>query len=236
MTNIDEFNINDCKKVDPNCINAYVDFHLDPDNPTGLCLDTSWGGECLDLEELVKSAETCTKLYLSPDEDPNCLVYEGECENYCITGDELSRIISMTKLKDVDQDNLPTNGDVYIYEDGKFTPYDLQTFIDNTNTAFSNLRAAITNLTNRVSTLENKMTAVENRLTAIENQIGPIVNRWELPAGVPNDAKIILGNINLYSDTGAVINSSGSATSLNKNHGFYGHSLNTDIAQDEIFG
>lgn len=236
-TNIDEFNINDCNKTDPNCINAYVDFHLDSDDPTGLCLDTSWGGECLDLEGIVKAGETVTTLHLSPEEDPNCLEYEREDgQSDCIHGDDLSRIISMTKLKDVDQDNLPSNGDVYMYEDGVFTPFDLQTFVDNTNTAFSNLRAAITNLTNRVSTLENKMTAVENRLTAIENQIGPIVNRWELPAGVPNDAKIILGNINLYSDTGAVINSSGSATSLNKNHGFYGHSLNTDIAQDEIFG
>lgn len=222
MTNIDEFNINECKRIDPNCINAYVDFHLDPDSPTGLCLDTSWGGECLDLTSIVKAAETCTSLYLSPEEDPNCLVYEGECDNYCINGDDLSRIISMTKLKDVDQDTPPSNGDVYIYRNGKFYTFDLQTFVDNTTAQITNLQNAVQNLLTRVNT--------------IETQIRPIVNRFEEFTNVPNNAKIMLGNINLYSDTNAVVNGSGTATSLDKSHGIYGHALNQDKAQDELFG
>jgi len=222
MTNIDEFNINDCKKIDPNCVNAYVDFHLDPDSPTGLCLDTSWGGECLDLTSIVKAAETCTSLYLSPEENPNCLVYEGECENYCINGDDLSRIISMTKLKDVDQDTPPSNGDVYIYRNGKFYTFNLQTFVDNTTAQITNLQNAVQNLLTRVNT--------------IETQIRPIVNRFEEFTNVPNNAKIMLGNINLYSDTNAVVNGSGTATSLDKSHGIYGHALNQDKAQDELFG
>lgn len=222
MTNIDEFNISDCKKIDPNCINAYVDFHLDPDSETGLCLDTSWGGECLDLTSIVKAAETCTSLALSPEEDPNCLAYEGECENYCITGDDLSRIISMTKLKDVDQGTAPSNGDVYIYRDGKFYPFDLQTFVDNTGTSITNLQNSVNNL--------------QTRVTNIENSIRPIVNRFEEFTNVPDNAKIMLGNINLYSDTNAVVNGSGAATSLDKSHGIYGHALNQDKAQDELFG
>lgn len=222
MTNIDEFNISDCKKIDPNCINAYVDFHLDPDSETGLCLDTSWGGECLDLTNIVKAAETCTSLALSPEEDPNCLVYEGECENYCINGDDLSRIISMTKLKDVDQDTPPSNGDVYIYRNGKFYTFDLQTFVNNTGAQITNLQNAVQNLLTRVNT--------------IETQIRPIVNRFEEFTNVPSNAKIMLGNINLYSDTNAVVNGSGTATSLDKSHGIYGHALNQDKAQDELFG
>lgn len=222
MTNIDEFNISDCKKIDPNCINAYVDFHLDPDSETGLCLDTSWGGECLDLTNIVKAAETCTSLALSPEEDPNCLVYEGECENYCINGDDLSRIISMTKLKDVDQDTSPSNGDVYIYRNGKFYTFDLQTFVNNTGAQITNLQNAVQNLLTRVNT--------------IETQIRPIVNRFEEFTNVPSNAKIMLGNINLYSDTNAVVNGSGTATSLDKSHGIYGHALNQDKAQDELFG
>lgn len=237
MTNIDEFNINDCKKTDANCINAYVDFHLDKDNPTGLCLESSWGGDCLDLEGIVKAGETVTTLHLSPEENPNCLEYEREDgQSDCITGDELSRIISMTKLKDVDQTDAPTDGDVYMYDDGIFKPYNLQNFINNTNITLGNLQQAVTNLNNRVTNLENRMTAAENRITAIENNIAPILERWAIPAGVPNNAKILLGNINLYSDTGAVIDASGTATTLDKSHGIYGHSLNTDIAQDEIFG
>lgn len=216
MTSIDEFNHGECCKTDANCINAYTDFHLDPENPAGLCLETSWGGDCLDLTSIVKAAETVTTLHLSPAGDPNCLEFEREDgQSDCITGDELSRIISMTKLKDVDQETAPTNGDVYMYNNGKWYTFNLQDFVANTNTALGNLQAAI---------------------TQIQNQIAPILNRWQLPNQVPADAKIMLGNINLYSDTGAVINSSGAATSLDKSHGIYGHDLNTDKAQDEIFG
>ena len=216
MTNVDEFNHDECCKTDANCINAYTDFHLDPENPAGLCLETSWGGDCLDLTSIVKAAETVTTLHLSPTENPNCLEFEREDgQSDCIHGDDLSRIISMTKLKDVDQETAPTNGDVYMYNNGKWYTFNLQDFVTNTNTTLGNLQAAI---------------------TQIQNQIAPILNRWQLPNQVPDDAKIMLGNINLYSDTGAVINSSGAATSLDKSHGIYGHDLNTDKAQDEIFG
>lgn len=216
MTNIDDFYRKECQKIDADCIDAYVDYHLDEENPAGLCVETSWGGDCLDLTPIVKAAETVTTLHLSPEEDPNCLVYEREDgQSDCIHGDDLSRIISMTKLKDVDQGTAPVNGDVYIYRNGKFYTFNLQQYIDDTAQTISNINAAI---------------------TQIRNQIAPIINRWQLPNQVPDDAKIMLGNINLYSDTGAVINSSGTATSLDKSHGIYGHDLNTDKAQDEIFG
>lgn len=216
MTNIDDFYRKECQKIDADCIDAYVDYHLDEENPAGLCVETSWGGDCLDLTPIVKAAETVTTLHLSPEEDPNCLVYEREDgQSDCIHGDDLSRIISMTKLKDVDQGTAPVNGDVYIYRNGKFYTFNLQQYIDDTAQTISNINAAI---------------------TQIRNQIAPIINRWQLPNQVPDDAKIMLGNINLYSDTGAVINSSGTATSLDKSHGIYGHALDTDKAQDEIFG
>lgn len=216
MTNVDEFNHDKCCKIDSNCVNAYTDFHLDPENPAGLCLETSWGGDCLDLTSIVKAAETVTTLYLSPAEDPNCLVFEREDgQSDCIHGDDLSRIISMAKLKDVDQETAPVNGDVYMYNNGKWYTFNLQEFVTNTNNAISNLQAAV---------------------TQIQNQIAPIINRWALPNNVPDDAKIMLGNINLYSDTNAVISSAGAATTLDKSHGIYGHGLDIDKAQDECFG
>jgi hypothetical protein len=223
MTNVDEFNHNECDKIDSNCVNAYVDYHLDSDNPAGLCVETSWGGDCLDLTSIVKAAETVTTLHLSPEDNPNCLEYEREDgQSDCITGDELSRIISMTKLKDVDQVTAPVNGDVYMYNNGMWYTFNLQTYMDNIATTIQNIQGAITNL--------------QGRVTTVENTLAPIANRFEVFTNVPNDAKIMLGNINLYSDTGAAINSSGAVTSLDKNHGIYGHSLATDIAQDEIFG
>ena len=183
LTNIDSFSRKDCEKIDANCVNAFVDFHINPDAPTELCLDTSWGGNCIDLTDIVRAAQTCTSLYLSPEIDPNCLVYEGECETYCITGDELSRIISMSKLKDVDQGTAPVNGDIYMYNNGKFYTFNLQQYMDNIDTIIRGIQASITNL-------QNRMTAAENRITNIENTIAPIVSRWEVFEGVLNDAKI----------------------------------------------
>lgn len=212
MTNADEFNVRECDKIDSNCVNAYVDFKLDPNNATGLCLDTSWGGDCLDLIGVVKAGETVTSLELSPADDPNCLVFnreDGQAD--CITGDELSRIISMTKLKDVDQVTAPANGDVYMYNNGTWYTFDLQQYINDTANTISNMQAAI-------------------------RQLQVLLDYWQIPEDLPTGAKILLGNINLYSDKDAVINNDGTVQSLNKNNGIYGHDLDIDRAQDEIFG
>lgn len=212
MTNIDEFYHKDCEKIDANCINAYVDYHLDEENPAGLCVNTSWGGDCLDLTSIVKAAETVTSLELTPTENPTCLTFnreDGQAD--CIHGDDLSRIISMTKLKDVDQTTPPVNGDVYIYKNGKFYTFNLQQYMDDTANTINNMQAAI-------------------------RQLQVLLNYWQVPEGLPANAKIVLGNINLYSDTNAVIDSNGTVQSLNKNNGIYGHDLDIDRAQDEIFG
>lgn len=207
-TNIDHFNQIECEKIDAECVNAFVDFHLDPDNPTGLCLDSSWGGECLDITNIVKEAETCTSLYLSPQPDPNCLVYEGECDTYCIDGDDLSRIISMTKLKDVDQSVAPQNGDVYMFDGNKFVPFNLGDFVSNYNNTIANLNA----------------------------QINQILNKLTPPEGAPQDANLTWGNINLYSDHNAVIDANGNVTSLDKSSGLYSHKLSINRHEDEIMG
>ena len=212
MTNIDEFYHKDCEKIDANCINAYVDYHLDEEDPAGLCVNTSWGGDCLDLTSIVKAAETVTSLELTPTENPTCLTFnreDGQAD--CIHGDDLSRIISMTKLKDVDQTTPPVNGDVYIYKNGKFYTFNLQQYMDDTANMINNMQAAI-------------------------RQLQVLLNYWQVPEGLPANAKIMLGNINLYSDTNAVINSDGTVQSLNKNNGIYGHDLDVDRTQDEIFG
>ena len=212
MTNIDEFYHKDCEKIDANCINAYVDYHLDEEDPAGLCVNTSWGGNCLDLTSIVKAAETVTSLELTPTENPTCLTFnreDGQAD--CIHGDDLSRIISMTKLKDVDQTTAPVNGDVYIYKNGKFYTFNLQQYMDDTANTINNMQAAI-------------------------RQLQVLLNYWQVPEGLPANAKIMLGNINLYSDTNAAINSNGTVQSLNKNNGIYGHDLDIDRAQDEIFG
>lgn len=222
MSTVADFNrIDDCDKIDPNCIDAYLDYTYDEENaPTTLCVKSSWGGGCIDLEPLVKAAESCTTLYLSPEENPNCLVYEKEekCgDNDCINGDDLSRIISMRYLKDVDQTTAPSDGIVYMYngETNLFEPYDLKTTITNINTAIQNIQATLANH--------------EARLQVIEALLVK-------PTGTPEGANLTWGNINLYSDHNAVIDSSGNVTSLDKTHGLYTHNLNENAQEDEIMG
>lgn len=222
MSTIADFNrIEDCNKIDPLCIDAYTDFDFDPDNETGICLHTSWGGNCLDLTEIVKNAESCTTLYLSPDDDPNCLVYEPEekCgDNICIHGDDLSRIISMQYLKDVSQETPPSDGIVYMYngETGLFEPFDLKTALSNINTSIQNINAAITNHGNRITNIETMLTP---------------------PADAPDNVKVVFGNINEYSDPNVVISEgSGTVTTLDKTHGLYTHTLASNAYGDEIFG
>lgn len=216
MSTIADFNrIEDCDKIDPMCIDAFTELNL---NGSILCLVTSWGQHCIDLAPVVKENETCTSLYLSPEDDPNCLVYEGECENYCIHGDDLSHIISMQYLHDVDQTQTINGGDVYIYNSttNLFEPFDLTTALSNISTLIQNINAAITNL--------------QNRVTIIENTLTP-------PADAPANVKVVFGNINEYSDPNAVIDSgTGAATSLDKTHGLYTHLLANDALGDEVFG
>ena len=221
MSTVADFNrIDDCDKIDPLCIDAYLEYTYDAENdPTTLCVQSSWGGDCIDLTNIVKTAETLTTLYLSPETDPNCLIYEPERgDNICIHGDDLSRIISMQYLKDVDQNTPPSDGIVYMYnsQTNLFEPYDLKTAITNINTAIQNIRQTIANH--------------ESRLQVIEEKLTP-------PADAPANVKVVFGNINDYSDPNVVINEgSGTVTTLDKTHGLYTHLLADNAYGDEIFG
>lgn len=219
MSTIADFNrIEDCDKIDPLCIDGFSDLTLNEDGI--LCSKTSWGENCVDIAQAVKDFESCTTMYLSPEENPSCLVYEPEekCgDNICIHGDDLSRIISMRYLKDVDQETSPSDGIVYMYnsETNLFEPYDLKTTITNINTAIQNINATLANH--------------ESRLQVIEAKLTP-------PEGAPDNVKVAFGTINIYGDYNAAVNSSGVVTSLDKTHGLYTHSLNTDVVDDQIMG
>lgn len=200
MTSIDEFYRKECEKIDASDVNAYLELRLDDQDPTKLILDSSWGETSVNLTDAVKAAETVTHLSLVPDcDEPTSLQYDPERgDPDCITGDDLSRIISMTKLKDVDQNTPPTNGDVYIYRDGKWYTFNLQSFVSNVNNAIDNINASITQILNRIAP----------------------------PEGIPGNARIMYGNINIYSDY----------TNNNvRDWGVFAHSTSNDIANDEFF-
>jgi hypothetical protein len=221
MSTVADFNrIDDCDKIDSQCIDAFSSLTLDGEGI--LCVETSWDKQCIDLAQAVKDYESCTSLYLSPEGNPNCLVYEKEerCgDNDCIHGDDLSRIISMQYLKDVAQTGEePEDGIVYMYneETHLYEPYDLKTTITNINTAIQNINQTLANH--------------ERRLQVIEEKLTP-------PADAPANVKVVFGNINDYSDPNVVINEgSGTVTTLDKTHGLYTHLLADNAYGDEIFG
>lgn len=221
MSTVADFNrIDDCDKIDSQCIDAFSNLTLDEEGI--LCVETSWDKQCIDLAQAVKDYESCTSLYLSPEDNPNCLVYEKEerCgDNDCIHGDDLSRIISMQYLKDVTQTGEELeDGIVYMYneETHLFEPYDLKTTITNINTAIQNIQQTLANH--------------ESRLQVIEEKLTP-------PADAPANVKVVFGNINDYSDPNVVINEgSGTVTTLDKTHGLYTHLLANNAYGDEIFG
>lgn len=178
MTNIDSFYRKECNKIDARCVNAYLELKLDKEDPINLILDSSWGESKVDLTDAVKAGETLTKLFLTPEcGDPISLQYNPERgEPNCIHGDDLSRIISMTKLKDVDQNTTPRNGDVYVYRDGKFYTF---------------------NLTEALDAVENRFGDVINDL---RQQIANLTSLLARPSGIPTNTKVVWGNINLISD------------------------------------
>lgn len=192
MTSKDSYYQKECNKIDANCINAYLELKLDDQDPSKLILDHSWGETSVDLGPAVQGSETVTHMYLSPAEAPVALQYDPERgEPDCIHGDDLSRIISLGLLKDVDQVTKPVNGDVLIYRDGKWYTF---------------------NLTAALNTINNRLTAIEQILAK--------------PSGIPNNTRLVWGNINLYSDY----------TNTNiRDWGLFTHSKNNNIPNDEYF-
>ena len=138
MSTVADFNrIDDCDKIDSQCIDAFSSLTLDEEGT--LCVETSWGKQCIDLAQAVKDYESCTSLYLSPEENPNCLVYEKEerCgDNDCI------------------------DGIVYMYNEQThlFEPYDLKTAVTNINTAIQNIQQTLANHESRLQVIEEKLT------------------------------------------------------------------------------
>ena len=205
----------ECDKMDACLVNAYTNIALDPANPTGIILDTSWNTIKLDLKSIVKAGETITHMELVPDDNPTAIRYTRENgEIDCITGDELSRIISLRLLKDVDQSKSLMEGATYVYnsQTNLFEPYDVVTAINDLNTYLGRLQAAITNLQNQINAIDGRVTTLETKLTP--------------PSDAPSNVKVAFGNINLYSDN--------TNTNL-KTSGLYTHTLATDVVNDEYF-
>lgn len=199
-----EFNYKDCEKIDGRMVNAYIDAHLNPENPVELDIESTWGDSAVDLTDAVKAAETVTHMELGS----NAIEYFAEDGHVdCIYGDDLSRIISMHLLKDVDITVPPVDGDVYIYDGNK------QKFVTfNLADALDAITGNITNILGDINNLKSRVTNIEQLLVKPEN--------------IPTDAKIAWGNINNYGDyTGSGL----------KTSGIYTHDPTINVPNDQMF-
>lgn len=215
-----DFNHKDCKKIDAQCVDAYMELKLDELHPEELILGNSWEDSVVDLTPAVKAAETTTHLFLTPEDNPVALQYNAEHNAIdCINGDDLSRIISMVKLKDVDQTTAPVQGDVYLYDGTKFVTFNL------TN-ALSGLTSRVTELENTVQNLETAIAGYTSKITNLENAVIRIDGVLTPPANAPNGVKVAWGNIDIFSDK----NNTNST-----DYGIYTHDPNVLQVNDERF-
>lgn len=229
MTIINEFNYKECEKIDARKVNAYLELQKDPENLSNIVLDSSWGTSKLNISDMVHYTETVTTLKLSPANAPTYLEYDGETGiPQCIYGQDLARIIPMTKLKDVNQSTAISGGRVYMYNSSTslFEPYNLQAFVDSTNASINTLNSQVTVLQNSVTALQAAVTQLQNALTALTNRVSALETILTRPNNIPSAAKVVWGTINAYSD---------SSNSSNRNDGFYTHSISTDKTNDEFF-
>lgn len=123
MTTIDSFYRDECEMIDAKDVNAYFELSLSETYPPELILENSWGTYPVDLMPAIRYGETKTKLLI----DGDYLRYDGEDgDSDCIGGDDLSRIISLSLLKDVDQTTPFVEGDALVMgSDGLFHRYSL---------------------------------------------------------------------------------------------------------------
>lgn len=259
--NIDFFQ-KDCEKIDAKCVNAFTEISLNPDEPTMLTESSSWNDTTVDLTPAVKAAETLTTLKLAPENAPAYLEYVGEDGvPQCIHGDDLSRIISMTKLKDVDQEVAPVAGDVYLYDGTKFITFNLNQALNNLSTLLNQLTQRvdnldaitdnhtflINNLKDRMTNAETNITNLGNRMSTAEDNITSLTNRMGTAEGNITNLQTTVGGLQTTLTPPANapsgikvawgninLYSDNTNTGL-KTSGLYTHDLNTNITNDERF-
>lgn len=191
-----------CQKINPWCIDAYFDLSLDDITPTDLTLGNSWEDTTVDLTPAIKAGETITSMFLTPSDNPTALQYNREdygkagAENSgidCISGDELSRIISMKYLKDVSQNTAPTAGDTYMYDGNYFQPFNLQQFVSDTNATLQQHTQTISNLQQALSALQNQVNTQYAGLTTAIDNINTVIAK---PSWAPASAVLAWGTTN----------------------------------------
>lgn len=213
-------------KIPAVCVDAFVKLVTQEDypgrifDPTTIYLETAWGNSQVNIADMIKYGETDTVLHL----DTTCssLVFDAEKHQDCIKGDDLSRIISLTKLADVQQNIHWTDGDTVLYDNGVFKPFNITAAINYLDEKFTR---QIEQLVGEVNSINNRLNSLEDKVNNFIAQTNSRLSKIELllvkPEGIPDNSVIAWGNINDYG--------------IDKTHGLYTHNPSAEITGDQWF-
>lgn len=176
MTDPNDFYHKPCEKLSAACVDAFVELGEDPTNMQNLVLTSSWGDSSLDMNGIVKANETITHLSLTE----TALQYDNEAGSVdCISGDDLSGIIKMQKLADVNKTITLQVGMAYVWDGTQFTPQmvgdggedaSLTAKVDQLQTSVALLQTSNTSLTQEVTILSQQLADLTARVTILENK------------------------------------------------------------------
>lgn len=200
MTTIDSFYRKECEKIDAQCVDVELGLSLNLLDNSKLILENPWGDKEIDLGPAMKDAETTTHLKLSPADNPTYLQFDNEDgEHECIAGDDLSKIISLSKLKDVTPATTIPDGYGYVWDavTNKFKLFDIK----GIGGGGSALEARVAALETTVSTFNTRITALESAITTLNSRITTLQETLTKPSNIPTDATVAWSNVNVYTQT-----------------------------------
>lgn len=218
MSNINELNQCLCDKLDAKCVDGFVELNIPVDAPDTLELDSSWGTSDVSLAPIVQAAQTVTSLELTE----SALQYNAENDNIdCINGDQLSGIVSLSKLKDVS--GTLGDGEAYVWNatQGVFEPFQvrgtgtasdiatLQTQVASLQTQANSLQTAVTQLQEAVAGLSSESAAItelQSQVATLQASVSALQTATAKPSYAPTNAVPVWGTINVmtpeYTDAG----------------------------------
>lgn len=169
---------NPCKKIDAADINAYFCMGLNEENPVNLELDTPWGISSLDLTPALEAGMVGGSIALYPDPNPDRLRYTKGSAYDDIMGVDLSRIIRMQLLQDVDQTVTVGDGDVYMFNGttNLFEPFNVQNQLNTLTGEATKLDGQLSSLEVTYQGFQTTLNSINSALDDLEERVSALEN------------------------------------------------------------
>lgn len=200
----DIIHYNPCCKIDAADIDAWFGLYLDEDNLSHLWYDTPWGKDYVDLKPALEAAMVAGKLELYPEQNPNSLRYVKGSAYDEILGEDLSRIVWMRHLKDVEQGEKLTDGDVYMYDATTelFRAFNLTSVLNAFDSRINDLDARVSALEINYQSFNSLLEGIESTLADFEARIKTLEEGGIIPPSPGPEPEITPYGFLIYNDNG----------------------------------